>query len=201
MTHFKFLLCGYKCSLCGYSSDLKRNVAKHINSVISCGAGEKKIIEIISNVFCEYCNKTFATTQNLTKHQKNSCKNKIYIMNNKKDEEIRKLKLEIMKVKNAKLFASINDDQELTDTEEINITHFKEINYNQSVIITHVNEINYSDQSAITYIKEINCDNRQSVIITNVNEINCSDQSAITYVKEINNSNQFTIKKSKLTNT
>lgn len=107
----------YKCSSCEYVSDLKRNVLRHISNTRSCDSDTKKVVEIVSEISCEYCNKVFASRPNLTKHLKNSCKNKNNANNNAKDEEIRilKLKLELSEAKNSKVCVNINTTNNTTN--------------------------------------------------------------------------------------
>lgn len=107
----------YKCSSCEYISDLKLNVTRHIASIKSCGTGEKKIIEIVSEIVCEYCDKKFTSRPNLTKHLKNSCK-KMNDMKNDMEEEIRilKLKLELSEAKNEKVSVNINNNNTINNT-------------------------------------------------------------------------------------
>ena len=66
----------FGCSVCEYTSSKKVNVIRHINKIKSCGVGIKEIIEIPTEVKCEYCNKIFTITSNLLRHQKDNCKKK-----------------------------------------------------------------------------------------------------------------------------
>jgi hypothetical protein len=58
----------FKCSQCNYHSDVKQHIIKHVNRKIKCSNEEAKIIELSANIYCEYCEKSITTKQNLIKH-------------------------------------------------------------------------------------------------------------------------------------
>jgi hypothetical protein len=80
----------FGCSICEYTSFVKRDVQRHINRKKSCGIGIKTIIEIPIEIKCEHCNKCFSTKANLKDHMDNNCK---YIKSSKKElKELKELK-------------------------------------------------------------------------------------------------------------
>jgi hypothetical protein len=83
----------YQCSSCDYVSSQKAPVIRHINKKISCGSGTKEVIEIPTEIKCEYCTKKFSTEKTLAFHVKNNCyhKNDILVEKIKKLEEENKL--------------------------------------------------------------------------------------------------------------
>jgi len=85
----------FGCSVCEYTSSQKHHIIRHINRKKSCGVGAKEIIEIPVDISCKYCNKKFATKENLKEHSKNNCKHKDDALK----EENRKLKEELRKAK------------------------------------------------------------------------------------------------------
>lgn len=60
----------FKCSECDYSSPFKPNVKSHINKKTKCSTNTPTIITIILEIKCEFCNKLYASRQNLIKHLK-----------------------------------------------------------------------------------------------------------------------------------
>jgi hypothetical protein len=79
----------FKCSLCDYSSDTRKNVIRHINKKIKCGDGEANIMLIKIDISCEFCKKSITTKPNLIKHLK-VCK--VKKQNLEKENEILKEK-------------------------------------------------------------------------------------------------------------
>jgi hypothetical protein len=85
----------FGCSVCEYTSYIKRDVVRHINKKKSCGPGIKEIIEIPVDIKCEWCNKKFSTRCNLREHEKKSCKDKNNILQRQlKEAEDRNKELE-----------------------------------------------------------------------------------------------------------
>jgi ElaB/YqjD/DUF883 family membrane-anchored ribosome-binding protein len=84
----------YRCSCCNYVSDKRRYIVRHIQKKVSCGEGEKGIIEVPITIKCDYCDKRFASGETLNKHIKKVCtvKNSASVM---LMEEIQKLKEEL----------------------------------------------------------------------------------------------------------
>lgn len=77
----------YKCKICGYETQYKSNLNKHINKKLSCKPSIEK--PMIYN--CRYCNKTFEHRQSKYRHQR-ECS---YKMNN----DILELRDEIKELK------------------------------------------------------------------------------------------------------
>lgn len=102
----------YKCSLCDYSSDTKRNVIRHINKKIKCSSGLHSIIEIKNKLRCEFCGKSVTTKSHLTQHLK-VCK--------AKKEKLVVTENEILKDKNKKLeeLCQLNSNHENKNKEII----------------------------------------------------------------------------------
>jgi hypothetical protein len=89
----------FQCSICEYTSPYKINTERHINKKKKCGENPS-IIEIRTNIICEYCNKSYKTRDNLINHYKVCKVKKADIV-----EENRLLKEEINQLKKQ---ASIN---------------------------------------------------------------------------------------------
>ncbi len=77
----------YSCSLCSYSSPRKRDIIRHFDRKVSCGVGEKELVENGLTFKCEYCDKIFSTGAIMSRHQKLYCRG---IMQ-RKIEELEKL--------------------------------------------------------------------------------------------------------------
>jgi hypothetical protein len=77
----------YSCSICEYTSDQKRHVARHIIKKKSCGIGTREIIEIPIDIKCDFCNKKFSTRETMKQHTKNTCKQKDSIKDTRKELE------------------------------------------------------------------------------------------------------------------
>ncbi len=77
----------FKCSLCDYSSNDKRNITRHINRLIKCNNGTPEIITLDNIISCEYCKKSFSLEPNMIRHLK-TCKVKKAGL----EEEVRILK-------------------------------------------------------------------------------------------------------------
>jgi hypothetical protein len=87
----------FQCSSCGYTSPKRANVIKHFDRKKSCGNETKTIIEVPIEIKCEYCDKNFATMQNLKEHAKNNCKHKDKFLK----EQIKRLEEENKALKEA----------------------------------------------------------------------------------------------------
>jgi len=79
----------FECSVCNYTSSYKSNTERHINKQKKCGENPQ-IIEVIVKIICEWCNKSYASKDNLTKHYK-ICKVKKADM----EEELKQVKKEL----------------------------------------------------------------------------------------------------------
>jgi hypothetical protein len=82
----------YGCSVCEYTSYNKVHVTRHISRKKSCGTGVKEIVEIPAEIKCEFCNKDFSCMTSLKYHAKNSCSQKVRILENKIKELEKQLK-------------------------------------------------------------------------------------------------------------
>jgi len=82
----------FACSVCHYTSDKKEHVTRHILKKKSCGPGLKEIVEIPNEINCEYCDKNFTTLAILKKHQKDSCKSRLDILEEKNKRQEEKIK-------------------------------------------------------------------------------------------------------------
>ena len=108
----------FKCSLCEYTSEIKSHVDRHIKNKNKCG-NDPKIIEVPVNIFCEYCEKAFATKPNMKRHLK-TCK----IRKSSLEEEVERLKLE-----NEKL------QEKLAQKTNVTINYHSTHNTNNNIII------------------------------------------------------------------
>jgi hypothetical protein len=77
----------FRCSICQYVSDSRKNATRHIGRKTKCGEGIPKIIETVVEISCEYCKKTFNTNPSLSRHLK-TCK----IKKENLEEEVKILK-------------------------------------------------------------------------------------------------------------
>jgi len=59
----------FKCSVCNYTSPSRFSIERHINKQKKCGKNPE-IIEVLIEIRCDYCNKSYASKDNLTKHLK-----------------------------------------------------------------------------------------------------------------------------------
>ena len=123
----------FKCSLCNYSSPLKSNIKKHINNQKKCGKGVAEILEIPTEINCEYCDKLFTTKYSMIRHLK-SCKVKKYSL----EQE-----LEHMKVENKKLQEKLAQaEAKVHSIPIINNTTNNTVNNNIIINITPYNDPN-----------------------------------------------------------
>jgi hypothetical protein len=76
----------YKCSLCDYTSNYKKDILKHFNKKKRCSDEEDilEVIEIQSNIICKICSKKLANNSSLARHLE-ACKRK---QDNKKIKEL-----------------------------------------------------------------------------------------------------------------
>ncbi len=49
----------FKCSICNYTSNQRTHLEQHSKRKILCGDGDLVILEIMNEVECDFCNKTF----------------------------------------------------------------------------------------------------------------------------------------------
>jgi hypothetical protein len=102
----------FSCSSCDYKSFRKTCVQNHINRKNKCTGSDKKaeIVELSIDIICEFCNKTYASMLNLTRHLK-TCK----VKKHNKDEEILKLKEKV------KILEALNKKPTTINNNQINI--------------------------------------------------------------------------------
>ena len=99
----------YKCKICGYETQYKSNLNKHINKKLSC----KPSIEKLMIYNCRYCNKTFEHRQSKYRHQR-ECSHK---MNN----DILELRDEINELKRMIYTKPTNTNINIEKVENMNI--------------------------------------------------------------------------------
>lgn len=99
----------YSCSVCDYTNMYKMNVQRHINRKNKCG-DDLHIIEIPTEIKCEYCEKMFSNLSSLNKHLK-TCKNKDseIIEGLKKELELTKFKLAVSEASKTPQTININN--------------------------------------------------------------------------------------------
>jgi hypothetical protein len=119
----------YQCSVCEYTSVNRQDVTRHFNKKVKCGEGVQKMIEIRSEIKCEYCEKNISTKPNLTRHLK--------VCKVKKENIIKEN--EILKEKNRKLEEELRVQTALANKPSINITN------NNTIQLTPYNNPNLKD--------------------------------------------------------
>lgn len=86
----------FYCSICEYTSPYRHSLERHVSKQKKCGDNPRiETIEVI--IACDYCNKTYKTKDNLTKHLK-ICK----VKKNNLELENQLLKKELEELKQAK---------------------------------------------------------------------------------------------------
>ena len=93
------------CSRCGYRTNVKQNIEKHIIRVNMCSPILKDIkpkIKIISKLTCLFCLKDFSRNDSLKRHQK-SCKKKNETDKEKFEEKTKDELLEIIQIQKKQL--------------------------------------------------------------------------------------------------
>ncbi len=101
----------FSCSICNYSSDVKKNVTRHLSRKNKCGEQNDIYVLIETNVeyICEYCKKAFTLKKNLTRHL-TICKTKKTNL----EEENKKLKEELAIAKAlAKKPSTVNNNTQI----------------------------------------------------------------------------------------
>ncbi len=63
----------FSCSICNYTSKIKRNVERHLTKKTKCGEGIGTIIESSIEIKCEFCNKQYSSIISHMYHIKNTC--------------------------------------------------------------------------------------------------------------------------------
>jgi len=102
----------FTCSICQYTSDKKNNVLRHISKKISCGTGNREIIEIPTEIKCEFCKKLFSTKQHLRDHIKKTCKDRDIAM---------KMEIDDLKEKVKELVKEKTEEKTVTNNNTYNI--------------------------------------------------------------------------------
>jgi len=145
----------FGCSVCEYTSAIKLSVVRHINKKQSCGPGIKEIIEIPIEIKCEYCNKLFTTSLHLTRHQKNNCKAKIDILEEKNKKLERQLKEMEKQLKEKSSATTINNN-----TINVYINNYENTSLDKITDKVYNEIINDSDepyQIIPRFIKHLHC--------------------------------------------
>ena len=112
----------FGCSVCEYTSSQKNSIIRHINRKQSCGPGVKEITEIPIEIKCNYCNKMFSTRENCRDHQKNNCKSKLDILeekNKKLEEKIKELEKRPSTINNQNTFNIYINNYEDTNLDKL----------------------------------------------------------------------------------
>ncbi len=110
----------FKCSSCDYTSAYRVSVERHITKKKKCG-DNPTIIEVLTEIICEYCNNLYACKDSLIKHLK-ICK----VKKEGIEEENRRLKkeLKVAKEANKKLASiNINGNNNISNSNSNNITN------------------------------------------------------------------------------
>ncbi len=114
----------YKCSLCNYIANYRKDILKHFNKKKRCSKedNEPEVIEIISDITCSICNKKLANNNSLSRHLE-VCKRK---QDNKKikqlEDKIAELsgKLSTVNINNHTTNNHTNNSNNTTNTQTIN---------------------------------------------------------------------------------
>jgi hypothetical protein len=106
----------FGCSVCEYTSYNKQHVIRHINRKKTCGQGIRELIEIPVEIKCQFCDKNFATKDNLNYHIKNRCGKKDAI----KDAKIKELEEKVKRLETGGNTVN-NIDNSTNNTVNINI--------------------------------------------------------------------------------
>lgn len=126
----------YKCSICDYISPFKTTIERHLKKQKKCG-DNPTIIEIPIEISCEFCEKSYKTRENLTKHLK-ICKSK----KNNIEQELEMVKKELAELKNNQSSINIkgnNNNVNITNNYTIQLT-----SYDNPVLPDNMREI-YQD--------------------------------------------------------
>ncbi len=91
----------FKCSSCSYCTPYKISAERHINKQKKCGQNPS-IVEVPSVIVCEYCNKSYASRDNLTKHYK-ICEIKESAKKEDLKKEIQRLEIENKSLKSRQM--------------------------------------------------------------------------------------------------
>jgi len=94
----------FGCSICNYTSTYKKDALRHISRKNKCGENPQ-MVEISIDIICEYCNKSYKTRDNLTKHLKICSKKEVGLQKqiDLLKEENEDLKKQIQAMKTIKL--------------------------------------------------------------------------------------------------
>ena len=126
----------FACSICGYKSELKIHVKRHLNNKTKCGEGVPEIIEIPIDINCEYCEKEFSTVPSMKRHLK-TCKVKKSNLEeelSKKDEKIKELE--------TKLSQKTNEPKSITNNIDNSTVNHIQTQNNIIINITPYNDPN-----------------------------------------------------------
>lgn len=130
----------YKCSICDYVVDYKKDILKHINKQKKCFSGDLKpeIIEINSKIICDLCDKQMATEHSLARHL-DAC--------SKKYEKYDKTRVDVLEKKINEISKFIDTTKNNTSTQNIitnNINNVKN-NVKNTFNITLISLTPYND--------------------------------------------------------
>jgi len=166
----------FACSVCHYTSSKKEHIVRHIQKKKSCGTGNKEIIEIPTEIVCEYCNKNFSTSTSLKLHQKNNCKSRMILLEKKQKEDQEKIKDLENQLKSRQEPTTINNNNQ---TINIYINNYEDTDLNKITDKIYNQIINEADevyQIIPRMIKEIhfnpNIPENRNIYLSNRNKNN-----------------------------
>ncbi len=162
----------FSCSICNYTSKIKRNVERHLTKKTKCGEGIGTIIESSIEIKCEFCNKQYSSIISHMYHIKNTC--------SMKDVKIKeKLELANQKIKELEIENKILKENPKTviNNNSINNTIILVNGYNDTSLEKlsdkhYLRALNKMILSVPTFIKDVhfnpNMPENQNIYISNM---------------------------------